>query len=72
MNSKAFQVLGYLVGRVKPGMVFKVRDALKGWHREHGLAYRLCFREVPLPFEHFLCFKVVHHPLILERLDRPL
>jgi len=56
-------------------MVLKVSRDLKGWHREHAgrLAYSLCFAwEVPLPVEHFLCFKVVHQPLILERLDRPL
>jgi len=68
---------GYLLGRVKSGMVLKVSRDLKGWHREHAgrLAYSLCLCfawEVPLPVEHFLCFKVVHQPLTLERLDRPL
>jgi len=63
----------YLVGRVKAGMVLKVRGDLEGWHRKHGLADSLCFAgEVPLPVEGFLLSKVVHQPLILERLDRPL
>ena len=55
------------MGRVKAGMVLKVRGDLKGRHRKHGLADSLCFAgEVPLPVEGSLLSKVVHQPLIFE------